>query len=312
MVFSKEKVINGKKYYYASKSIRLSNGKVTSVERIINNKSDKLTDSFLEDKEKILLINYAIGNYTKDNLFNENKIKKIEEMNFNYKKILKKLTPNQKKDLWNRFTANFTFESNAIEGNSLTLKDVTMTLFEKLSVEGKDLREIYETKNTRDVLELVISKKFKFSVKNIIGMHKLLVRDMGIMAGFKKIPNYLVGRKIDTTPPEKVSEEINELIDYFKKNRNLHPIKLAANIHGLFEKIHPFDDGNGRVGRFLINVVLIECGYMPLIIRKSQRTAYFKCLEDFDNGYKRNLEKFLVEKYENTYKNFFEEYLKYV
>ncbi|MFA6320208.1 MAG: Fic family protein, partial [archaeon] len=74
----------------------------------------------------------------------------------------------------------------------------------------------------------------------------------------------------------------------------------------------PFDDGNGRVGRFLINVLLINEGYAPLIIRKSQRIAYMKALEDFDNGYTKNLERFMLDKYKNTFKNFFQIYAKYL
>jgi Fic family protein len=143
-------------------------------------------------------------------------------------------------------------------------------------------------------------------------MHKLLVKDMGVQEGYKRIPNYVIGRKVETTLPEDVEKEMNDLIDWVKKEKSMHPIQKAALLHGRFEKIHPFDDGNGRVGRFLINVLLINEGYAPLIIRKSQRIAYMKALEDFDNGYTKNLERFLLDKYKNTFKNFFQIYVKYL
>lgn len=208
---------------------------------------------------------------------------------------------------------NFTYESNAIEGNSLTLKDVAIVIFEKTMVKGKDLGEIYETRNSRDVVDLILKKRFKVSEKDTMRMHKLLVKDMGIATGYKKIPNYLFGRKTKTAPPEKVPQEMNALMDYYHDNEaKLHPLQLAAHLHGMFEKIHPFDDGNGRVGRFLINVILASKGYPPLIVRKTQRQAYFKCLEDFDNGYKTNIERFLLDRFKQTYKNFFSTYVKYL
>jgi Fic family protein len=143
-------------------------------------------------------------------------------------------------------------------------------------------------------------------------MHKMLVKDMEIQEGYKKIPNYLVGRKVETTLPENVEKEMKVLLEWLKNETTMHPIQKAALLHGKFEKIHPFDDGNGRVGRFLINVILINEGYAPLIVRKSQRIAYLKALEDYDNGYTKNLERFMLEKYKNTFKNFFQIYSKYL
>jgi len=102
------------------------------------------------------------------------------------------------------------------------------------------------------------------------------------------------------------------LLGWYEKEGTMHPLKKAALFHGKFEMIHPFDDGNGRVGRFLLNVMLLNTGYAPVIIRKSQRVSYLKALEDFDNGYTTNLERFILEKYKNTFKNFFQVYVKYL
>ena len=92
----------------------------------------------------------------------------------------------------------------------------------------------------------------------------------------------------------------------------MHPLQLAANLHGKFERIHPFDDGNGRVGRFLILAVLVNAGYPPLIIRKTQRLAYFNALADFDDGRPKTLEKFLYERLKETHEKFFKIYVKYL
>jgi Fic family protein len=313
MVYFAKKKINGKQYLYAIHSVRLSNGKISKImKKVKNAEITKELQEFFDERQKNLLQNDALNKYKIDSIFTKEQIEKVEATKTDYKKILKKLSRAQKKDLLDRFTANFTYESNAIEGNSLTLKDVAMILFEGKVLEGKELREIFETRNSRKVVDLILANKFKVTENNIIKMHKMLVEDMGIKTGYKQIPNYLVGRKIETTPPEDVAKEMKELVKWFNEEKNIHPIKKAALLHGKFEKIHPFDDGNGRVGRFLINVTLINNGFAPLIIRKSQRIAYLKSLEDFDNNYTKNLERFLLDKYKNTFKNFFEVYTKYL
>lgn len=313
MVYLKEKKIGDKKYFYLTKSVRLPNGTVKTIQKLVKKNEPKNRHSeWFEEAEKKAFRNWAVKSFGESEVFTKEQLEKIESARLDYKKILKNLSKRQLKDLFDRFTVNFTYESNAIEGNSLTLKDVAIVLFDKLIVKGKDLREIYETINSRKVVDLILKKKFDVNEKNIIQMHRMLVKNMEIPPGYKKVPNYLVGRKVETTAPEDVPKEMEKLIEYYQTNRKkMHPIQLAAHLHGLFEKIHPFEDGNGRVGRFLINVMLVNEGYPPLIIRKTQRIAYYKCLEDFDNGYKKNLERFLMEKYKNTYKKFFQVYVKY-
>lgn len=313
MVYFSEKKINGKKYLYAVHSVRLENGKVTKLSKIVNKR--KITPTlakFFEEKEQQIRKKTAISCFETSDVFTKEQIAKLEQTKQEYKKIVSKLSKKQLQDMFDRFTVNFTYESNALEGNSLTLKDVAIVLFEKVIPKNKDLREVYETRNSREVVDLILKKKFKVKEENIIKMHRLLVKDMEIETGYKKIPNFLLGRKIETTAPEKVKIEMNNLLNWFHKEKKMHPLQKTAIFHGKFEKIHPFDDGNGRVGRFLINISLVNEGYAPLVIRKSQRIAYLKCLEDFDNGYTTNLERFFLEKYNKTFEKFFKIYIKYL
>ncbi len=312
-MYFKDKTINGKKYRYALKSIRLPNGRIVSLEIMDKGQSKQELGRALEEKEKQVHIRYALEKFRADHIINETELKKIEEIKFNYRKLLKKLTRAQLKDLFDRFTANFTYESNALEGNSLTLKDVAIVMFESMAIKNKDLREIYETRNSRDVVELLIKNQFSISEKDILKMHKLLTKDIDIHAGYKVVPNFLLGRDVKTTSPEQVPAEMGKIIEWYgQQKEKLHPLKLASQFHGRFEQIHPFEDGNGRVGRFLINAILIDSKYPPLIVRKSQRIAYLKALENFDKDHQDTLERFLLERYKETYSKFFEIYIKYV
>jgi len=313
MSYFSEKKIKGKKYLYAVHSVRLENGKIVKISKRTETK--KITPElkkYFEEKESEARFKEAVSRFRQDTVFNLEQIAKIEKTKQEYKKIVSKLTKKQLQDLFDRFTVNFTYESNALEGNSLTLKDVSIILFDKIVPKDKDLREVYETRNSREVVDLILKKKFKVNEKDIKKMHEMLVKDMEIETGYKKIPNFLLGRKVETVPPEKIKEEMEKLLKWFNEEKKMHPIQKAAIFHGKFEKIHPFEDGNGRVGRFLINIGLINQGYAPLIIRKSQRIAYLKCLEDFDNGYTTNLERFMLEKYKKTFEKFFKIYIKYL
>ena len=252
---------------------------------------------------------FAVRNYQKSNIFDGELIKRLEEIKIGYREILKKLTKKQMQDIIDRFTVNFTYESNAIEGNSLTLKDVAIVLHEKRVLKGKELREIYETLNTRKAMELIFSNKLKINKNAIVKLHEILTKNTGISAGFKKLPNFILGRNVKTTSPENVEEEMDDLIGWYYENKGMHPLQRATIFHGKFEKIHPFDDGNGRVGRLLINIMLLNHNYPPLIIRKSHRISYFNCLEAFDNGHEDKLNRFLVEKYKKTYEKFFNDVL---
>ena len=316
MVSIKTKKIKEKEYLYAEYSFRLPNGKVKKISKLIKRKQDKnkkeIKQYFIK-KETEAYINYALKNFKISTIFTEEQIKKIESMKVEYKNLFKKLTKKQINDILDRFTMNFTYESNAIEGNSLTLKDVALILTENIVPKGKDLREIYETRNTRQANELLFANKIKINMRDIIKLHYTLIKDTGVLSGFKKLPNYLLMRKVKTTPPEKVEKEMGKLVDWYNEVKlKRHPLKIAADFHGRFEKIHPFEDGNGRVGRILINAILLDNGYPPLIIRKTMRTSYFSSLEAYDNGYKGKLELFLIDKFKKTFRNFFKVYIDYI
>jgi len=319
MSFISGKTIKGKKRYYLEKSVRFLGGNVKKFSVYLKGykpegefKDAAYYGKMLDEKISKGTVDFASKYYRKLNVFDEKVLRGLEEIKLDYKEIKKNLNRRQMRDVIDRFTVNFTYESNSIEGNSLTLKDVTLILHEKKAIKGKDLREIYETLNTREAMELVFDNKLRIKEKDIIKLHKTLVKNTDVPIGYKKLPNFLLGRSIETAPPEKVEGEMSKLIAWFHENENMHPLQRASIFHGKFEKIHPFEDGNGRVGRLLINIMLLNHGYPPLIIRKSQRVSYFSCLEAFDRGYEDKLSRFLIEKYKATYEKFFKVYIKYL
>jgi Fic family protein len=316
MVSLKSKTINSRIYLYAEYSFRLPDGKSKKISKLIQNRSEKDSNEIKEYfllKEINAYQNYAIKKYKSDLVLTVEQIKQLEQIRVEYKEIKNRFTKKQIKDILDRFTVNFTYESNAIEGNSLTLKDVTLILGENITPKNTDLREVYETKNTREVHELLFNNKINITINDMIKIHSILVKDTGVSFGFKKLPNFITMRNLKTTLPENVEKEIKDLVKWYDNNKNkLHPLRLASIFHANFERIHPFEDGNGRTGRVLLNSILLKFSYPPLIIRKTSRLAYFYSLEAFDNNYKDKLERFLLDKLKHTFNNFFKIYVKYL
>lgn len=314
MVYLTKKKIKGKEYLYLVESIRLPDGTIKKISKLIKDKNEKNKyKNLFERKKRELFIKYALEHYKYKYPIAKEDIIKTEEIKFNYKKIITSLNKAQLKDLFDRFTVNFTYESNAIEGNSLKLKDVAIVLFEKQTIKGKELREIYETRNSRKAMDLLLSKKIKITHKSIINLHKVLMKDIDIRQGYKKIPNFILGSNLKTSLPEKTHTDMTKLIKWYnEQKKTLHPIILISIFHGRFLEIHPFEDGNGRTARFLLNTILVNKEYPPLIIRKTNREKYIKCLRAFDKHSDINLIRFILDKFKKTYNKFFEIYVKYL
>ena len=318
MTYVVKKKINGKYYHYVGRSFRVGS-QVISVQRIISKPKEpkeKIIARYegeLEEMEKKFWGKRAMKKFETNHIFTKEVLVKVENMKVEYARLLREMTTEDKKELFDRFTANFTYESDAIEGSTLTLKDVEIVLFENKVPKGVELREVYETRNSREVMELILNKKFDVSEKSLKKMHKMLMKDIDKRTGYKRFPNVIPGAQFKSSPPEKVPGDMKELMKWYTKNKGkMSPVMLAAQLHGKFEKIHPFPDGNGRVGRWLTTVILVNEDYPPLIIRKTQRDSYRAALNAFDYGHADKLERFFLDKYKKTYRGFFAEYYRYL
>lgn len=239
-------------------------------------------------------------------------VKKIEEMNIRYKYIMRHLPKRSIEDLNKRFIANYVFESNALEGNSLTLKNVVEVIFEQRISKGKDFREIYDAQNAYAVFLFLKKTRHPLDHMFIIKIHAMMMEKIDERIGYRKEPAFLLGRVTQLTKPEDIPQEMEHLLQWYREHEErMYPLELAFKFHALFEKIHPFCDGNGRVGRFLLNYILIRKGYFPIIIRKTTRNRYIKALEAADRNKWIVLMRFALENYKKTFRNFFEVYYTY-
>lgn len=189
------------------------------------------------------------------------------------------------KNLRDVFRTEFTYNTNAIEGNSLTLRETQLVIEEGQTIRGKSLREVYEVRNHPEAIEYVESlaeENRRLTESDVLTLHQIIMKDVmeaREVSRFRKGEVRIGGSKHVPPPAYEVPRLMEELISIVNNNPDEYTtVELAAITLHRFVYIHPFYDGNGRIARLLTNLVLMKKRYFPIIIPKSDRTKYLSCL----------------------------------
>ena len=188
------------------------------------------------------------------------------------------LTQGELERLNEEFLVEYTYNSNAIEGNTLTLRETDMVL-RGITIDKKPLKDHLEAIGHKDafnyMVDLVREKK-ELSESIIKQLHTLVLADKPEDRGiYRRVAVRIMGAKHSTANPLSISDKIYNLIEEFNADKETNIIKKLALFHIKFEAIHPFIDGNGRTGRLLVNFELMKNGYPPIDIKYSDRKAYY-------------------------------------
>ena len=248
-------------YYYLQRSFR-ENGKVVTKEIYLGKKIPRNIEQIKQKLEQ----------ENKKGLYN--KLEKIKE---NFQKEWSKIPKSVKEKELQEIAIAFTYNTNAIEGSTITLPE-TMQIIKENIAPNKDLSDIKETEAHYKVFLDMLNRKEKISNELLLKWHKNIFEETKTeIAG--KFREYLV-RVGDYIAPDwqDVKHLMNELLKYIHKIK-INSVELAARAHYKFEHIHPFGDGNGRIGRLLMNYVLWNSKYPMLIIAYKKRQAYYKAFQ---------------------------------
>lgn len=226
------------------------------------------------------------------------------------KKEVDRLRPFSKASL-NRLKENFnvesTYNSNAIEGNTLTKSETRLVIEEGITIGGKSMREHFEAinhKNAIDFLESIVKKKRKITKEIICEINSLILNNIekeekGIYR-LRKV--HIEGASFVPPKPDLIPKLMDEFLKWINKNKDkMNIVDFVALAHEKFVFIHPFIDGNGRCARLLVNLLLMQKGYPPIVILKTERKKYIRTLEEahkenypsFINFIARNIERSL-------------------
>lgn len=220
--------------------------------------------------------------------------KKIKDRIDEKLKRLNKFRPlpvNAIQKLKEQFEIEMTYNSNAIEGNSLTLKETYLVVNEGITIKNKPLKDHLEAKNHQEALDYLYDlvekgKKNTFSENLIRSLNQIVQQNIDKdWAGKYRNSGVIIGGA-KYRPPEAVAVPnlMRKMMEWYSVNRKLHPVELASIIHHKLTNIHPFFDGNGRTSRLLMNIILLQAGFPLVVVLKSDRQRYYATLSEADKG----------------------------
>ncbi len=253
--------------------VNLSSGKLKEREKIA---------------EKLILEEIHKYNIIKDPLHFELSQDEIKEIKKLESEIPIKISHLSEKN-WKTFSEIFTYNTNAIEGSKLNQKEVK-ELLEEDKWPDKSKEDIAEAYGVDEAIRFVRITKEHISLELIKKIHKIVFNNSKAFGGkFRKkgeevvVKNNLGEVVHEGAPQSRINYLLKELVDWYQKNKTTYPaLVLAAVVHNQFENIHPFADGNGRVGRILLNNILIKHNLPPLNIDFKNRAEYYASLKEYE------------------------------
>jgi Fic family protein len=236
---------------------------------------------------------------------------------------LRPLAPEQEQRVLQKFRLEWNYNSNAIEGNSLTLGETRSLLLHGLTAAGKPMRDHLDIKGHNEAvlwLEDFVRDDRPLTEQFIRGMHEVLLgepfftpaqtadgqpmRKMITPGQYKRQPNNVLtatGEVFYFASPEETPAHMTDLVVWYRQEEaipTMHPVALAAEFHYRFVRIHPFDDGNGRMSRLLMNLILLRHGYPMTVIKADDRNRYLAALAEADAGEPEPFLRFIIENVE--------------
>ncbi len=230
----------------------------------------------------------------------EGKLKKLN--------TLRPMPPSAVRKLKEQFEIEMTYNSNAIEGNSLTLRETFLVIHEGITIKNKPLKDHLEATNHKEALDFLYDlvgheKNITFSQHLIKSLHQLVTQNIEKeWAGrYRNGPVRITGTPHQPPNALDIPHHMNDLIRWAGMNQQkLHPVELAAILHHKFVHIHPFFDGNGRTGRLIMNILLMQRGYPLAVILKNDRKRYYRVLQEADDGNPKPLVEFVAKAVERS------------
>lgn len=267
MVSLKKKTISGRIYYYLSHTYR-EQGRVKYKESYVGN---AVPENIEEMRRSFLL-----------SIYKERWFKQFDRIKETYGKEEQKMPNEAKAEELESFAVIFTYDTNRIEGSKLSFKDTRELLELGISPSGKPIRDIKEAEAHRKVFYEMIHMKGDLSLDVLLEWHRELFEATkpGIAGRLRDYQVYISGSRYVPPPASVLPAGLSEFFRWYKTEKGKeNSVELAARMHMRFETIHPFGDGNGRLGRLIMNFILRRGGYPMLNIKYTGRGSYYGALE---------------------------------
>ena len=290
-MFVEIRKVGKKKKYYLVHSFR-DGQKVNKIRRYLgSNLSKQKLAKMRKVAETQILHRVKVFKRINDPLLevlSEEEIKAIKELEKRSFKVFH-LSERQ----WQKFSEIFTYNTNAIEGSELTQKEVNSIVEQDKWPKDKNKEDIAEAYGVKDAISFIRKTKTHISIPLIKKIHKIVFENTKDFAGKTRAKGEdvavvdIYGNIVhEGAPAEKINDLLKELVKWYNKYKKKYPpLLLAAVIHNQFENIHPFQDGNGRVGRILMNNILIKHNLPPVSIDFKRRKKYYATLQEYETNH---------------------------
>jgi len=277
-----------RKVYYLAHSFR-DEGKVRKIRRYLGiDLSEKKLRKIRQQAEEAMKGQMEIYKVIRDpfrTVLSSKEVREVENLISRKEIKINHLSEEE----WKRFTELFTYSTNAIEGSTVNLSEVK-DILERNKWPPKSKEEISETYGVAEAIEYIRKTRDHLSINLMKKLHKITFNNSKSFAG------KLRGKGVEVViadgfgnivhrgaPQRQVNGLLKELVSWYRKNKTkYHPILIAAVIHNQFENIHPFQDGNGRVGRLILNNILLKHNFPPVNIDFKNRSEYYLALQDYE------------------------------
>lgn len=277
---------NKKEYYYLTKNVRLSLNKWKKIRIFLGDKKPSKEElkkyaQEIEDKSKPFL---KLSNYA---YLSEHDAETLQDLKESYSTWLKQIPKSVKEKLDEDFVIRFTYHSNAIEGNRLTLRQTALILKDKVIPSGVRAEDYNEAINGKECLDYIRSYKGELNTKLLEKINGILTKNTGVVYGGRiRFFNVQIQGSNHVPPPHtEVKKHMLNFFKWYSANKNkLHPFELAALIHAKLTWVHPFEDGNGRTARTVMNLILMKKDFPMFFIPFEKREEYYRSLDIADKG----------------------------
>ncbi len=296
-----EKIKRGNRvYYYVSKNFRTGKNKWKKIRKYAGAKEPTKAQvkELAEHIESEAIAQGLVKEVGKYKYLTDDEAEVLEDIKESYVKWWKGLPKESKKRFSDDFLVRFTYNSNAIEGNTLSLRDTHLILQEIIIPADATSYEYNEVINGRKCMNFVRKYSGDLNKTLVLKVHSLLTRNTGVeIVGRYRDHDVVIGGSDHRPPSHKdVPRHMKQFFTWYNNNKKrLHPLELACLVHTKFVRIHPFSDGNGRTSRVLGNFILHKHGYPMFIIENKDRSMYYRSLEESDRGGERAFVRFVFD-----------------
>lgn len=289
MVYLEKIERNGKIYYYITKNFRISSKKWKKIRRYVGSKppSKKQTTKAITEIEADAVKKGIIKPVSQNKYLSDPEAEKLQDIKEVYNKWYGKLSAEEIKKYEEDFIVRFTYNTNAIEGNRLSLRETSMILTENIIPAGVTPNDYNEAINSKECYGFMKDYLGEFNQKFLLKIHGLLTKNTNckIIGKYRDHDVRISGS--DWIPPshKKIREEIRKIFQwYYFERKKLHPIELGAILHNKLVRLHPFSDGNGRTSRVVMNWILMKNKYPLFYVELRDKIHYYEAIEEGDKA----------------------------